>query len=89
MVSASRVGLTSAVMNLLGLLTIGRLIVFPAASIAAFPFPPRPAGERTPQIPPSGVARIGEKPNLTLAAADHAAFQVGSTPERRVERGLI
>jgi hypothetical protein len=90
-VSASRVGriLTSAVMGLLRLVAFRRPIVFAAASIAAFPFPPPTTVERTPQILPSGVLGIGEKPNLTLATADHAAGQIGPNAEQIVERGLI
>jgi hypothetical protein len=79
----------SAIESLLGFAAFGLFIAFPTASIAAFPFPPRPTVERTPQILPPAVARIGEKPDLALATADDATLQIGSTADRLVERGLI
>jgi hypothetical protein len=79
----------SAIESLLRFVAFGFLIAFPTASIAAFLFPPRPTVERTPQILPPAVARIGEKPDLTLATADDAALQIGSSPDRLIERGLI
>jgi hypothetical protein len=90
MVGRSRVGriTPSIIESLLGLSAVGSLIIFSAASITAFSFPPRPSAEGTPQIPPLGVAGIGEKPNFTRATEHHAGCQFGPMSEI-VERGLI
>jgi hypothetical protein len=82
-------GLTATIKPFLLALPGGRSIVRRAAPVGTLPAVLLPAAERTPQIPPPGVARMREKPNPAVRAVGHATSKCGMRLQNRVQRGLV
>jgi len=66
-----------------------RLIVRGTSLVGPLPPMMLSAAEWASQIPPPGVPRMCEEPNLTVSAVSHTALQFGIGLQDRVERGLI
>jgi len=67
----------------------GRSIVRRATLVGTLPAVVFSAAERTPQVPPPGVARMREKPNPAVRAVGHATPKRGMRLQDRVQRGLV
>jgi hypothetical protein len=82
-------GLSAAVEPFLLALPGGRSIVRRATLVGTLLAVVFSAAERTPQIPPPGVARMREKPNPAVRAVGHATPKRGMRLQNRVQRGLV
>lgn len=88
-VSRAVLELAAAVEPFLLAIPGGRSIVRRAAPVGTLPTVVFSAAERTPQVPPPGVARMREKPNPAVRAVGGATPKRGMRLPNRVQRGLV
>jgi hypothetical protein len=81
--------LSAAIKPFLLSLPGGRSVVRRTAPVGTLSAVVLPAAERTPQVPPPGVARMREKPNPAVCAVGHATPKRGMRFQNRVQRGLV